>query len=105
MRMISYAVSGAATALGFASYLPIQFKYVIAASLIITLSTIYLFGLKLASEIETVLVIINILGLVTFIVFSLTFGKFSISHLKPLAPHGVSGIFAGISSLLRLFRF
>ena len=97
MRMISYAVSGAATALGFASYLPIQFKYVIAASLIITLSTIYLFGLKLASEIETVLVIINILGLVTFIVFSLTFGKFSISHLKPLTPHGVSGIFAGAS--------
>lgn len=97
MRMISYAVSGAATALGFASYLPIQFKYVIAASLIIILSTIYLFGLKLASEIETVLVIINILGLFTFIVFSLIFGKFSISHLKPLTPHGVSGIFAGAS--------
>jgi APA family basic amino acid/polyamine antiporter len=97
MRTVSYAVSGAATALGFASYLPIQFTYLIAVLLIIVLSVIYLFGLKLASEIETLLVIINILGLITFIIFSLVFGKFSVSHLKPLAPHGVYGIFAGAS--------
>lgn len=97
MRTVSYAVSGAATALGFASYLPIQFTYLISVLLIIVLSVIYLFGLKLASEIETLLVIINILGLITFIIFSLIFGKFSVSHLKPLAPHGVSGIFAGAS--------
>ncbi|AWR96287.1 amino acid permease [Acidianus sulfidivorans JP7] len=98
MRMISYAVSGAATALGFASYLPIpKFQYIIAGLLIIILSIIYLFGLKLASEIETALVIINVLGLVLFIAFSLSVGKFSVSHFTPISPHGISGILSGAS--------
>ncbi|WP_338602814.1 amino acid permease [Sulfolobus tengchongensis] len=98
MRMISYAVSGAATSLGFASYLPFHgFQFVIAGILIVILSIIYLLGLKLASEIETILVIINISGLIIFIAFSLIVGKFSITHFTPIIPHGISGVFSGAS--------
>lgn len=98
MRMISYAISGAATALGFSSYLPFPYlHYIIAGILISVLSAVYLLGLKLASEIETALVIINVTGLVVFIAFSLLVGKFSSSHFTPLAPHGFSGILAGAS--------
>jgi len=98
MRMISYSISGAATALGFASYLPFpSLDYVIAGVLIIVLGLIYLAGLKLASEIETTLVIINIIGLVSFISFSLLVGKFTPSHFTPIAPHGIQGILSGAS--------
>ncbi|BDC18666.1 amino acid permease [Acidianus sp. HS-5] len=98
MRMISYSVSGAATALGFASYLPFpSLDYLIAGLLIIILGLIYLAGLKLASEIETVLVIINIIGLVSFISFAIIVGKFLPSHFTPIAPHGTQGILSGAS--------
>lgn len=98
MRMISYSISGAATALGFASYLPFpSLDYVIAGVLIIALGLIYLAGLKLASEIETALVIINIIGLVSFISFSILVGKFVSSHFTPIAPHGIQGILSGAS--------
>ncbi|ARM74764.1 APC family permease [Acidianus manzaensis] len=98
MRMISYAISGAATALGFASYLPFHgLQFIIAGILIVVLSMIYFFGLKLASEIETALVIINVVGLTLFIAFSIIVGKLYISHFTPIAPHGISGIFSGAS--------
>ena len=98
MRMISYSISGAATALGFASYLQIPgLTYVIAGVLIVVLSGIYLAGLKLASEVESVLVVINIVGLLLFISFSLIVGKFEVSHFTPLAPHGISGILTASS--------
>lgn len=103
MRMISYSVSGAATALGFASYLQIpRLTYVIAGALIMVLSGIYLAGLKLASKIESILVVINIGGLVLFITFSLVSSKFNISHFTPLAPHGLNGILT--ASSLAFFR-
>ena len=98
MRMISYSVSGAATALGFASYLQIpKLTYVIAGAVIIVLGGIYLAGLKLASKIESILVVINMGGLVLFIAFSLLSGKFDISHFTPLVPHGLNGILTASS--------
>lgn len=103
MRMISYSVSGAATALGFASYLQIpRLTYVIAGAVIIVLGGIYLAGLKLASKVESILVVINIGGLVLFITFSLLSGKFDISHFTPLVPHGLNGILT--ASSLAFFR-
>lgn len=98
MRMISYSVSGAATALGFASYLQIQsYTLVIAGLLILVLGGLYLAGLKLVSEVESVLVGLNVLGLVLFIVFALISGRFNTSHFTPIAPHGLYGIFTASS--------
>jgi len=98
MRMISYSVSGAATALGFASYLQIQsYTLIIAGLLILVLGGLYLAGLKLVSEIESVLVGLNVLGLVLFIVFALISGRFNTSHFTPIAPYGLYGIFTASS--------
>jgi APA family basic amino acid/polyamine antiporter len=98
MRMISYSVSGAATALGFASYLQIQgYTLIIAGLLILVLGGLYLAGLKLVSEVESVLVALNVLGLVLFIVFALISGRFNTLHFTPIAPHGLYGIFTASS--------
>ena len=98
MRMISYSVSGAATALGFASYLQIQsYTLIIAGLLILVLGGLYLAGLKLVSEVESVLVGLNVLGLVLFIVFALISGRFNTLHFTPIAPHGLYGIFTASS--------
>ncbi|WP_221286568.1 APC family permease [Stygiolobus caldivivus] len=98
MRMISYSVSGAATALGFASYLQVPgLTFIIAGILILVLGVVYLTGLKLTSEIESVLVVVNILGLILFIAFALVSGKFNISHFTPIAPHGLYGILSASS--------
>lgn len=98
MRMISYSVSGAATALGFASYLQIQgYTLIIAGLLILVLGGLYLAGLKLVSEVESVLVALNVLGLVLFIVFALISGRFNTLHFTPIAPHGLYGILTASS--------
>lgn len=98
MRMISYSISGAATALGFASYLQIQgYTLIIAGLLILVLGGLYLAGLKLVSEVESVLVALNVLGLVLFIVFALISGRFNTLHFTPIAPHGLYGIFTASS--------
>ena len=98
MRMISYSVSGAATALGFASYLQVPaLTFIIAGILILVLGIVYLTGLKLTSEIESVLVMVNILGLILFIAFALVSGKFNVSHFTPIVPHGLYGILSASS--------
>ena len=67
-RLIAYAVSGAAVALGFASYLvsvglPGGAYFPAAVLLIAVLAVVEARGIRLASDIEVGLVVVKILGL------------------------------------------
>lgn len=92
MRMISYVFSGSAVALGFASYVFPSISIPIARTLIIMLSLIYSRGLKIASELEKYISLINVTGLLIFAIVILSVSTFSTSHFTPVAPHGINGI-------------
>ena len=97
-RVVSYSVSGAATALGFSGYLlslglPSYLYFILAAVLIAVLGLIESKGIKLASEIETVLVILDVIGLLTFSVVALTISKINLQNFQPFMPNGIIGLF------------
>ncbi|MDG6994497.1 MAG: amino acid permease [Nitrososphaerota archaeon] len=101
-RLISYAVSGAAVALGFAAYLiefglPQPTYYPVAAILIVALSYVEVRGIKIASEFEKWLVAFTIIGLGLTIASVLFFGKYSPSNFSPLFPFGSMGVIQAAS--------
>lgn len=74
-RLIAYSISGAATALGFSGYLvslglPTVLYFPFAVILILVLALVDYHGLRLAAIIESLLVVINIVGLIAFIASS-----------------------------------
>lgn len=96
-RIISYAISGAAVAIGFASYfvsvgLAPGLMLPVAALLILILSAVEVKGLKLAANAEELLVIVNIVGLAVFIGAVLILGKATEASFTPLFPFGAVGI-------------
>ncbi len=96
-RLIAYAVSGAAVALGFASYLinvgaPAAAYYPAAALLILALTYIEIRGIRLASEMEVGLVIVKIVGLAVFLVAVLALARFTPGNFEPLFPTGGFGV-------------
>ena len=96
-RLISYAISGSAVALGFSGYLiaigvPSAFYLPLAALLILILSCVEVKGVRLAAEVETGLVIINLIGLGLFVVTAISLGTYSSSKFSPVFPNGVEGV-------------
>ena len=96
-RLISYAVSGAAVALGFSGYLisvglPPYLYFPLAVILIIALAFIEVRGLRFAARAEEGLVAVNLVGLGLFIVSVLFLGKYSQNNFVPLFPHGAGGV-------------
>ncbi len=96
-RLISYAVSGAAVALGFAGYMvdagaPSYLYFPAAATLILALSYVELKGLRLASTLEVGLVAIKIVGLALFVAIVFMFGSYSPRNFSPVFPSGALGV-------------
>ncbi|MDG6985971.1 MAG: amino acid permease [Nitrososphaerota archaeon] len=101
-RLISYAVSGAAVALGFAAYLigfglPRLAYFPLAATLIVALCLVEMRGVKIASEFEKWLVAFTIVGLGLTVVAILFFGRYSPSNFTPLFPFGSLGVIQAAS--------
>jgi APA family basic amino acid/polyamine antiporter len=97
LRLVAYAVSGAAVALGFASYLvnagmPETAYYPAAALLILALTYVEIRGIRLASEMEVGLVVVKIVGLVVFLVAVFALAKFTPGNFEPLFPTGGLGV-------------
>jgi APA family basic amino acid/polyamine antiporter len=97
-RLISYAVSGAAVALGFSGYMvgigvPSGFYFPLAALLILILSYVEVKGIRLAAEAEEGLVIINLVGLGLFVATAIAFGTYSPSKFFPVFPNGTTSVF------------
>jgi APA family basic amino acid/polyamine antiporter len=96
-RLIAYAVSGAAVALGFSSYLinigvPEAAYYPAAAALILALTLVEVRGIRLASEMEVGLVIVKIVGLAVFLVAVFALARFTPGNFEPLFPTGGLGV-------------
>jgi APA family basic amino acid/polyamine antiporter len=98
-RLVSYAISGGAVALGFSGYLiatgaiPPGFYFPLAALLVVVLSFVEVKGIRLAAEAEQVLVAINLVGLGLFVAAAIALGRYSPSNFVPVFPKGVVGIF------------
>jgi basic amino acid/polyamine antiporter, APA family len=96
-RLIAYAVSGAAVALGFSSYLvsigmPLSIYYPAAGALILALAVVEMRGIKLASEMEVGLVIVKMVGLAVFLAAVLVLAGFSQGNFVPFFPTGGVGV-------------
>ncbi|MDG6983107.1 MAG: amino acid permease [Nitrososphaerota archaeon] len=96
-RLIAYAVSGAAVALGFASYLvsvglPSAAYYPAAVVLIVGLALVEVGGLRLASEVEVGLVVVKVVGLAVFLAAVFALVRFSPGNFAPLFPTGGLGV-------------
>ena len=97
-RLISYAVSGSAVALGFSGYVlaigvPVVFYLPLAALLILVLSYVEVRGVRLAAEAEEGLVIINLVGLGLFVAAAIGLGTYSSAKFSPAFPNGMGGVF------------
>ena len=96
-RLIAYAVSGGAVALGFSSYLvsaglPGTIYYPAAAALIVALALVEVRGIRLASEMEVGLVIVKVVGLAIFLVAVLALAGFVPGNFEPFIPTGGLGV-------------
>ncbi len=96
-RLISYAISGAAVALGFSGYLvgfglPTVATFPVAIVLIVSLSALEVGGLKVASEFEKWLVVFTVVGLIVAAGSILFYGRYSDTNFVPLFPHGLGGV-------------
>ncbi|MDG7013037.1 MAG: amino acid permease [Nitrososphaerota archaeon] len=101
-RLISYAVSGGAVALGFAEYLtgfglPGSWYYPLAAALVLVLSYVEVRGIKIASEFEKWLVAFTVFGLGLTVAAVLFFGRYSPSNFAPFFPLGSLGVLQAAS--------
>lgn len=97
-RLISYAISGGAVALGFSGYLtaigvPLGFYFPLAALLILVLSYVEVKGIRLAAEAEQGLVVINLVGLGLLVTTAITLGEYFPSKFLPVFPKGITGVF------------
>ncbi len=99
-RLIGYAVSGAAVALGFSGYFltligaPAGLYFPVAALLIVALSLVELRGVKLVSLAEEWLVLVKVVGLGVFVAAVFTLVNFNAGHFTPVFPHGSLGVLA-----------
>jgi len=96
-RLIAYAISGAALALGFSSYLiglgfPGWIYLPAAITLIVVLTFVEVGGIKLASEMEVGLVAVKIVGLAVFLAAVFILARFSVSNFSPFFPTGATGV-------------
>jgi APA family basic amino acid/polyamine antiporter len=96
-RLISYAVSGAAVALGFAGYMvaagaPSYLYFPAAVALILVLSYIVVNGLRLASRLEVGLVAVKIVGLAVFVAAVFMLGSYKPVNFSPMFPNGGLGV-------------
>lgn len=96
-RLISYAVSGAVVALGFAGYMvdagaPPYLYFPAAVALILALSYVELKGLRLASKLEVGLVAIKIVGLAVFMTAVFMLGSYNPRNFSPVFPSGGLGV-------------
>ena len=96
-RLIAYAVSGAAVALGFSSYLisvgaPGGIYFPAAAVLIVALALVEARGIRLASEMEVGLVVVKIVGLAVFLAAALSLAGFAPANFSPFFPTGSLGV-------------
>ena len=101
-RLISYAVSGGAVALGFSEYLtgfglPGSWYYPLAAALVLVLSYVEVRGIKIASEFEKWLVAFTVFGLGVAVAAILFFGRYSPSNFAPFFPLGSLGVLQAAS--------
>jgi basic amino acid/polyamine antiporter, APA family len=92
-RLVAYAVSGAAVALGFSSYLvsagaPSLIYFPAAALLIVFLTLVEAGGIRLASEIEVGLVAVKIIGLGLFLAVVFALVRYSAGNFTPVFPNG-----------------
>ncbi len=107
-RLIAYSISGAATALGFAGYLtslglPGYLYFPIALVLILFLAFVDYLGLRLAAIIESILVVVNVIGLVVFFISSTAISGFREGNFAPFLPHGVLGLL--VASNIAFFAY
>jgi APA family basic amino acid/polyamine antiporter len=96
-RMISYAISGSAVALGFSGYFvsigfPSDYSLHLSVLLIIVLSYIEIRGIRVAAKAEEALVFVNLLGLAVFIGFILSISRISSGDFNPFFPYGIDGL-------------
>jgi basic amino acid/polyamine antiporter, APA family len=96
-RLIAYAVSGAAVALGFSGYLislgvSNTVYYPTAALLIAVLALVEVRGIRLASELEIGLVIVKILGLGIFLAAVFELARYTPANFTPVFPNGGLGV-------------
>lgn len=99
-RLISYAVSGGAVALGFSAYLlslglPASLYFPLAILLVLALSCVEIKGLRFASKTEEGLVIVNLVGLILFVLSVSLMGRYSAINFTPLFPNGGEGVLRG----------
>lgn len=107
-RVLAYAISGAATALGFAGYivilgLPKVLYYPLASLLIVILLMLDYLGIRTVAEVETVLVGINISALVLFSVIVPFLVGIKSNNFSPILPNGIGGLF--VASNLAFFAY
>ncbi len=96
-RLIAYAVSGAAVALGFSGYLvslgvSSTVYYPTALLLILFLALVEVRGIRLASELEVGLVIVKIIGLAIFLGAVFELAKYTPTNFAPIFPSGTLGV-------------
>jgi APA family basic amino acid/polyamine antiporter len=103
LRAISYAIGAAAVALGFSSYLTFSLELpnppvlipILAAVLILIVTTIDYSGLRIVARIEKYLVLTSVAGLLLFILTSIFYGSWIPARFSPLLAHGPASILAG----------
>ncbi len=96
-RLIAYAVSGAAVALGFSGYLislgvPSAVYHMTAVLLIVFLALVEVRGIRLASELEVGLVIVKIIGLAIFLAAVFALARYTSANFTPAFPSGALGV-------------
>ena len=96
-RMISYAISGSAVALGFSGYFvsvgfPDSYSLHLSVLLIVILSYVEIRGVKMAARAEEILVLVNLVGLAVFIGYVLSVSRISVGDFKPIFPYGLTGL-------------
>ncbi|AWR99013.1 APC family permease [Metallosphaera hakonensis] len=107
-RVIAYSISGAATALGFSGYM-VQLGinsalyYPMALGIILVLLFLDYLGLRLVADVESALVIVNLIGLVIFTLSTLVIAGFRPNNFTPFLPHGIGGLF--LASNLAFFAY
>ncbi|MCG3109681.1 hypothetical protein L3N51_01976 [Metallosphaera sp. J1] len=107
-RVIAYSISGAATALGFSGYMtqlgvPSFLYYPMAVLLIAVLLFLNYLGLRLVANVETALVVVNLLGLLVFTTSTLAIAGLRTHNFTPFLPHGITGLL--VASNLAFFAY
>ncbi len=110
LRAVSYAIAAPAVAMGFSAYVLSMLRvesapllYALTVFLILFATFLNYVGIKLVADIEKVLVVISVLGLIVFIIASFIYGKWTPERFTPLIPRGPFSIIS--SSSLAFFAY